>query len=78
MAEGHAAVHAARALVAQHALVREPEVLPVVVHALVRVALLEPDALEPEEAAELSHQLALFARTVVSASLVGPIGGAAA
>ena len=78
MAEGNAAVHAARALVAQHALVRQAEVLLVVVHALVRVALLEADTLEPEEAAELAHQPALFAGVGVSASVVGPIGGAAA
>jgi hypothetical protein len=46
VAERHAAVHAARALVAQGAVVRQLEVLPVVVHALLRIALIEADPLE--------------------------------
>jgi hypothetical protein len=58
VAERHAAVHAARALVAQRAVVRQREVLPVVAHALARVAFLEADPLEPEEAAWVSHQAA--------------------
>ena len=47
-------------------------------HALVRVALLEADPLESEEAAELAHQPALFAGVGAFASVVGAIGGAAA
>jgi hypothetical protein len=78
VAEGHAAVHAARALIAQHALVGQAEVLPVVVHALVWVALLEADPLEAKEAAELSHQRPLFAGAAALAGTVEASGAAAA
>ena len=55
VAERHAAVHAARALVAQGAVVRQREVLPVVVHPLLGIALVEADPLEAEEGAQLAH-----------------------
>jgi hypothetical protein len=58
LAERHAAIHAATALLAQDAVVGQREVLPVVAHALARVAFLEADPLEPEEAAWVSHQAA--------------------
>ncbi len=55
VAEGHAAVHAAPALLAQRLVVRQLEVLLVVVHPLARLALLEADALDAHEAALLAH-----------------------
>ena len=60
LAEGHAAVHAAPALLAQHAILRQREVLPVVPHALARVALLEADPLQAQEAAWIAHQAGTF------------------
>ncbi len=78
MAERHAAIHAARALVAQDTLLGQPEVLVVVTHALLRVALLEADPLESQETAELSHQVALFAGVGASTGRVGACGAAAA
>ncbi len=56
LAERHAAVHAARALLAQRPVVGQREVLAVVAHALARVALLEADPLEAQEAAWVAHQ----------------------
>jgi hypothetical protein len=55
VAERNPAVHAARALVAQRAVVRQREVLPVVVDPLGGIALLEADPLEAEERAQLAH-----------------------
>ena len=55
VAERHAAVHAAGALVAQRAVVRQGEVLPVVAHALRGIALVEAHPLEAEEGAQLAH-----------------------
>jgi hypothetical protein len=55
VAERDAAVHAARALVAERPVVGQLEVLPVVLDALARIALLEADPLEAEEGAQLAH-----------------------
>ena len=55
VAERHAAVHAARALVAQRPVVRQREVLPVVVDPLGGIALVEAHPLEAEEGAQLAH-----------------------
>ena len=56
VAEGHAAVHAARTLLAQLGLgARELELL-VVVHAFGRIPLGDVTALDLQEAAELAHQ----------------------
>jgi hypothetical protein len=55
VAERHAAVHAARTLVAQRAVVGQREVLPVVAHPLLGVTLVEADPLESEEGAQLTH-----------------------
>jgi hypothetical protein len=60
LAEGHAAVHAAPALVAQRLVVGQREVLAVVAHALARVALLEADPLQAQEALGIAHQAGTF------------------
>jgi hypothetical protein len=56
VAERDAAVHAARALVAQRAIVRQGEVLPIVAHSLRGIALVEAHPLEAEESAQLAHR----------------------
>ena len=58
VAERHAAVHAARALLAQLLVGRGEHELAVVVRALARVPLGDAVALDLQEAAELAHQAA--------------------
>ncbi len=53
--EGHAAVHAARALATQLILALKPEVRLVVGDALLRVALVEADPMDLQKAPELTH-----------------------
>ena len=56
MAERHAAVHAARALLTQLGDGARDRELVVVAHALERVALLDRRPVDPQEASELAHQ----------------------
>ena len=55
MAERDAAVHAAGALPPELLLRLEREVLLVVVHAVIRVALVEADPMDLEKRAKLAH-----------------------
>ena len=56
MAERDAAVHAAAALLLERLVVGQLEVLLVVVHPLVGVALVEADPVDAQERAQLAHQ----------------------
>ena len=58
VAEGHAALHAARALLRELPFGQRLHELAVVVHALGRRALGRVDPLDLEEPAELAHQAA--------------------
>ena len=56
VAEGHAAVHASRALLAQLCHRPGQQELAIVVRALARVPLRDPVAFDLQEGAELAHQ----------------------
>ena len=76
VAERDAAVHAPRALPPQLLRRLKVEVLPVIVHALLGIALVEADPMDLQERAELSHGYSPAPGTAVATGIVPPAASA--